>query len=76
MQGEERLKSVPDEPITFDNFSKVKTTVKQFYREWCDEGPEVRDYQMLVEKAKIYLKKGDKVLAPGSGLGRLILEFV
>jgi hypothetical protein len=31
---------------------------------------------MLVEKAKIYLKKGDKVLAPGSGLGRLILEFV
>lgn len=31
---------------------------------------------MLVEIAKRYLKKGDKVLAPGSGLGRLVLEFV
>jgi len=28
---------------------------------------------MIVDKAKLYLKKGDKVLAPGSGLGRLVL---
>jgi len=28
---------------------------------------------MIIDKAKNYLKKGDKVLAPGSGLGRLVL---
>ena len=59
--------------MTYSNFSKVKTTVKQFYREWCDEGPEVKDYLRIVEKAKQYLIKGDYVLAPGSGLGRLVL---
>lgn len=31
---------------------------------------------MIVDKAKQFIKKGDKVLAPGSGLGRLVLEFV
>jgi hypothetical protein len=31
---------------------------------------------MIVDKAKKYLSQGDKVLAPGSGLGRLVLEFV
>jgi len=28
---------------------------------------------MIVDKAKQFIKKGDKVLAPGSGLGRLVL---
>lgn len=36
----------------------------------------MKDYVMIVEKARQYLSKGDKVLAPGSGLGRLVLEFV
>jgi len=31
---------------------------------------------MIVEKAKKYLSKGSKVLTPGSGLGKLVLEFV
>ncbi len=59
--------------VTYQNFSKVKTTVKQFYREWSGEGQEVKDYKMIVDRVKKYLNKGDKVLAPGSGLGRLVL---
>lgn len=50
--------------------------MKQFFREWCAESPEVKDYVFLVDKAKKYLKKKDKVLAPGCGLGRLPLELI
>ena len=54
----------------------MRTTVKQFFREWCQESPEIKDYVALVEKTQKYLKKGDRVLAPGSGLARLVLELV
>lgn len=67
------MKSIQAGPVSFNNFAKIKTTVKQFYREWSDEGPEVKDYKKIVQKAQLYLKKADKVLAPGSGLGRLVL---
>ena len=50
--------------------------MKQFFREWCAESPEIKDYVALVEKSKKYLEKGSRVLAPGSGLARLVLELV
>lgn len=58
------------------NISKIRTTVKQFFREWCGDSPEVRDYVMLVQKAKKYLNERDKILVPGCGLGRLPLELI
>ena len=66
----------PEENTHCHNISKIRTTVKQFFREWCAESPEIKDYLVLVERAKKYLEKGSRILAPGSGLGRLVLELV
>ena len=55
---------------------KIRTTIKQFFREWCGQSEEVKDYLMLVDKAQKYLNKGSRLLVPGSGLGRLVLELV
>lgn len=61
---------------TPNNRSKIKTTLKQFYREWCDEGPEKEDFIRIVGVISRFLKKGDNVLVPGCGLGRLVYELV
>lgn len=61
---------------TPNNFSKMKSTIKQFFREWCQQSPERQDYSTIVSKCKKYLKKDDYILVPGCGLGRLVLELV
>jgi hypothetical protein len=63
------------------NISKVRSTLKQFVRDWADEGAEERSvaYDPLLVALQKYLDPkarrpdGNKwrVLCPGSGLGRL-----
>ena len=38
-----------------NNKSKLRSTLRQFYREWCSESPELKDYFMLVDQCKQYL---------------------
>jgi carnosine N-methyltransferase len=61
---------------TPNNKSKIKTTVKQFFREWCSESVEKEDYIRLVRKCQQYLKPKDVILVPGCGLGRLVFELI
>lgn len=72
----EEEQSKPDPLTTSNNRSKIKTTLKQFYREWCDEGTEKDDFKRIVATLGRFLKKGDNVLVPGCGLGRLVYELV
>jgi carnosine N-methyltransferase len=65
-----------EEETMCHNVSKIRTTVKQFFREWCAQSPELHDYHYLVDAAKKYLKKEERVLVPGCGLARLALELV
>jgi hypothetical protein len=37
---------------TPNNKSKIKTTVKQFFREWCAQSVEKEDYLKLVKKCQ------------------------
>ncbi|EPR60569.1 hypothetical protein TGDOM2_241150 [Toxoplasma gondii GAB2-2007-GAL-DOM2] len=63
------------------NMSKVRSTLRQFVRDWSDEGREEREaaYGPLLEALETRLPIRDqsnppRVLCPGSGLGRLPFE--
>eukprot|EP00921_Rhytidocystis_pertsovi_P002717 GHVQ01004635.1.p1 GENE.GHVQ01004635.1~~GHVQ01004635.1.p1 ORF type:complete len:446 (-),score=69.26 GHVQ01004635.1:525-1700(-) len=65
------------------NMSKVRSTLRQFVRDWSDEGAEERTtaYGPLLEALEANLPILDpenppRVLCPGSGLGRLPFEVV
>lgn len=67
---------------TPSDMDKVRTTIRQFYRDWSAEGmierstcydPVMKD---LIDKFGEYPhKKRIKVLVPGAGLGRLVFEL-
>lgn len=63
------------------DYEKVKSTIRQFVRDWSREGEEERNkcYLPIIEELNaIYGEKtsGIKVLVPGAGLGRLAFEIV
>eukprot|EP00922_Rhytidocystis_sp_ex-Travisia-forbesii_P052558 GHVS01077964.1.p1 GENE.GHVS01077964.1~~GHVS01077964.1.p1 ORF type:complete len:306 (+),score=51.84 GHVS01077964.1:121-918(+) len=65
------------------NMSKVRSTLRQFVRDWSDVGAAERDaaYGPLLESLERYLPiqctdKPPRILCPGSGLGRLPFEVV
>ncbi|KAK7481450.1 hypothetical protein BaRGS_00027301 [Batillaria attramentaria] len=69
-------------PTAFD-MDKVKTTIKQFYRDWSEAGREERaacygPVLTAVEKRfppDTHDPRSVNILVPGSGLGRLAHEF-
>jgi carnosine N-methyltransferase len=73
----------PSQPTASHNVSKVRSTLKQFVREWSKEGAEEREkcFTPLLEGLTKYLPINGKsspapfVLCPGSGLGRLPYEI-
>lgn len=75
------------ESVRVNNISKVRSTLRQFVRDWSDEGIDERDaaYGPLLDALERVLplkpfieKKGriPRILCPGSGLGRLPFEVV
>jgi carnosine N-methyltransferase len=57
------------------DYEKILSIMKQFVREWSDEGAEERksSYGLVTDTIQKYFPKptGIKILCPGSGLGRL-----
>lgn len=63
------------------DIAKAHSTLRQFYRDWSRQGaherdacygPVIRDLEQLFGKRPV---RGTRVLVPGSGLGRLVLEL-
>ncbi|KAK3094979.1 hypothetical protein FSP39_008676 [Pinctada imbricata] len=79
-EPEENVKQLP--PTNFD-MDKIKTTLKQFVRDWSDVGEEERKtcYNPVIAEVKdrFPLETRDpstvSILVPGAGLGRLAYEF-
>ncbi|GAW80727.1 hypothetical protein, conserved [Plasmodium gonderi] len=69
-----------DEYNLLQNMSKVRSTLRQFVRDWSLEGKHERDgaYEPILKSLEKYLPITDtyvpKILCPGSGLGRLPYE--
>ncbi|VTZ67210.1 N2227-like protein, putative [Plasmodium chabaudi chabaudi] len=69
-----------DEYSLIQNMSKVRSTLRQFVRDWSIEGIEERNnaYDPILKSLEKYLPITDnyipKILCPGSGLGRLPYE--
>jgi carnosine N-methyltransferase len=71
------------QPASEFDMDKVKSTLKQFVRDWSSEGQAERDacYKPVVEEivkafpAEKYNTGEIKVLVPGAGLGRLAYEI-
>ncbi|OII72231.1 uncharacterized protein cubi_01564 [Cryptosporidium ubiquitum] len=69
---------------TLNNLCKVKATLRQFVRDWSEEGRLEREesYGPMIQALKDYLPIKNnlssseklKVLIPGAGLGRLLFE--
>lgn len=69
---------------TLNNLCKVKATLRQFVRDWSEQGRLEREesYDPMIQALKDYLPINDKlpqsrklkVLIPGAGLGRLLFE--
>ena len=64
------------------DMEKVNTTIRQFYRDWSEEGAEERaaHFQPVLEDlSAVFRAKEDRgevhVLVPGAGLGRLVFEI-
>eukprot|EP00929_Paragymnodinium_shiwhaense_P088212 TRINITY_DN48481_c0_g1_i1.p1 TRINITY_DN48481_c0_g1~~TRINITY_DN48481_c0_g1_i1.p1 ORF type:complete len:429 (+),score=95.45 TRINITY_DN48481_c0_g1_i1:82-1368(+) len=88
-QGEYRCKNIPKgHRVASRNSSKVKSTLRQFVRDWAVEGEAERQtsYQPLIDAVRKYLPlpkpsrknpapEVPKVLCPGSGLGRLPFDL-
>ena len=71
---------VATQPTAERNISKVRSTLKQFVREWSSEGKAERDasFTILIEALQRHLPVTDRspfVICPGSGLGRLPYEI-
>lgn len=67
---------------TVSDMDKVRTTIRQMYRDWSAEslkerqtcyGPVLQDVQDMFGKHRD--KSQVKILVPGAGLGRLVFEF-
>jgi len=81
--GERLVCEVPERHhVASRNASKVRSTLRQFVRDWAREGEEERlaSYQPLIDALLRHLppKRGHAptVLCPGSGLGRLPFDLV
>ncbi|KAF8821269.1 methyltransferase [Cardiosporidium cionae] len=77
------MKILPDPIVLERNMSKVRATLRQFVREWSEEGTRERDeaYTPLLKDLDKFLpienpSKPPRVLCPGCGLGRLPFEVV
>ncbi|KAL6080184.1 Carnosine N-methyltransferase [Balamuthia mandrillaris] len=81
-EGEEEQLTQGTQPRAED-FDKVRSTLKQFMREWSEEGKAERDacFGPLIEEVERRFpitpenRNKVKVLVPGGGLGRLAWEF-
>ena len=80
--GYEHCEMQNGEGVTFNDYDKVRSTIKQFAREWSSEGLAERESTFGIITAalsRIYNNQQDKstikVLVPGSGLGRLPYEI-
>ncbi|CAG8720414.1 8928_t:CDS:2, partial [Racocetra fulgida] len=71
--------------ITDFDMDKLRSTIKQFVREWAAEGQNERDaaYKPLLESLMEFFKDvpveerpSIRVLVPGAGLGRLAFDIV
>ncbi|XP_021347160.1 carnosine N-methyltransferase-like isoform X2 [Mizuhopecten yessoensis] len=68
---------------TSADMDKVRTTLKQFVRDWSSQGQQERDacYRPVIEEIvgrfppQLCKRSDVKVLIPGAGLGRLALEL-
>ncbi|XP_029212129.2 carnosine N-methyltransferase-like [Acropora millepora] len=71
------------QPISGFDMEKVLTTLKQFVRDWSDEGKSERDacYKPIIEEiqqlypAMSCSRKDISILVPGAGLGRLMFDI-
>lgn len=70
-------------PCTGQDLDKVRATLLQLSREWSEEGMEEREISMgriLAECEELFpdvLERPHvRILVPGAGLGRLVVEFV
>eukprot|EP00762_Andalucia_godoyi_P005340 ANDGO_06695.mRNA.1 Carnosine N-methyltransferase len=64
-----------------DDLMKAQSTLTQFMREWSDEGAEEREQTLgkirnFIEQAFGVDRHAVKVLLPGCGLGRLMVDLV
>ncbi|KAF7458084.1 N2227-like protein [Cryptosporidium felis] len=68
---------------TVNNLQKVKATLRQFVRDWSDQGKVEREesFEPMIRALKEYLPLNQdassrklRVLVPGAGLGRLLFE--
>lgn len=71
------------EPATHNEYDKVRSTILQLGREWSSEGEREREAMFsriikeLVQRFPDETQRKDiKILNPGCGLGRLVLELV
>ncbi|KAJ3099775.1 Chromodomain-helicase-DNA-binding protein 1-like [Phlyctochytrium planicorne] len=78
-------KPLNPEPVMESDMDKVRSTLKQFVRDWSAEGKEERDatYKPILDTLERYFKdvsedeRGDiAVLVPGAGLARLAYDIV
>ncbi|XP_020619518.1 carnosine N-methyltransferase-like, partial [Orbicella faveolata] len=71
------------QPISGFDMEKVTTTLKQFVRDWSDEGKAERDacYKPIIEEIERLFpgtdcsKKDVSILVPGAGLARLMFDI-
>ncbi|CUM67481.1 uncharacterized protein PRCAT00005178001 [Priceomyces carsonii] len=70
-------------PCSATEFDKVRSTLLQLSREWSSDGEIERNisYNKIIEELntlfpELLTRPDVKVLVPGCGLGRLVLEFV
>ncbi|KAF4718681.1 hypothetical protein FOZ63_031334 [Perkinsus olseni] len=58
------------------NISKVRSTLRQFVREWSVGGEEERRqcFEPVIDALKRYVPVGGRVIVPGCGMGRSVLE--
>ncbi|CAE8712094.1 unnamed protein product [Polarella glacialis] len=86
-RAKELISIVPqDHRVASRNSSKVRSTLRQFVRDWAVEGEAEREasYAPLINAMKKHLPppaqgsrvRAPSVLCPGSGLGRLPFELV
>ena len=70
-------------PISGDDLDRVRTTLKQFVRDWSTEGKCERDqsYKPILSEldklfpSDLFERSSVSVLVPGAGLGRLMFEI-
>jgi carnosine N-methyltransferase len=75
---------VEPQMVSSNYVSKIRSTLKQFVREWSKEGQKERDCAFIPLKTEVLkyfpnpIKENGnpiKILFPGCGLGRILVEF-